>query len=196
MKPDRTQHLINQDTSASKKNVHFDYHSEQTRFFFRSDPPLSLALKSASTDGGATSTGSTHSKHFQIGHKRRFCILNSTRIAPSTWQPIRLERLVLPPAGQCIRGTAAVLSITFQRDVAVFFTFDDWKSASYVEAGHRRSLHLGQSLITDLFGFNIDLENLPLEAGGILQVRACYRVLGQDFWDDNGGMNYKINLTV
>jgi hypothetical protein len=196
VKAGRSQYRISQDTAASKKNVRFKYHFAQTRLFFRSDPPSSLALKSASTGGGAASMGLTHSKHFQIGHKRRFCILNSARIAPSPSHPIRLERLVLPPAGKCIRGTAAVLNIAFQKDVAVLFTFDDWKSASYVEAGHRRSLHLGHSLAADLFGFNIDLENLPLETGSVLQVRARYKVLGQDFWDDNGGIDYQINLTV
>jgi hypothetical protein len=35
-----------------------------------------------------------------------------------------------------------------------------------------------------------------LETGSVLQVRARYRVLGQDFWDNNGGMDYQINLTV
>jgi len=196
VRPIQSQYPINQDAAFSKKNVRFNDHIEETRLFFRADPPLSLTLKSAPAIGGAISTGLTYSKHFQISHERRFCILNSTRSAPSTSQPIRLERLLLSPADQYLRGTAAVLNVALPKAVLVWFTFDDWKSASYAVSGYRRSLHLGNTLVADLFGFTINRENLPLETWSVLQVCACYRVLCQDFWDDNGGMNYQITLKL
>lgn len=42
VRPGQYQNLINQDAAVSKKNVRFNDHFEETRLFFRADPPFYL----------------------------------------------------------------------------------------------------------------------------------------------------------
>lgn len=188
-------HMADQNGAVSRKTVHFGDPFEQTRLFQPVDAPLALTSRPGATVGAAT-TGPTCASPFQLGHERSFCLLNSTLSAPPTWQPIRLESLALLPSGHEIRGTVAVLNIAFRKEVSARFTFDDWHTVSDIAAEHRQSLHMRDLVVADLFSFTIDKRNLPLATGSILHVCVRYKVLDQEYWDNNGGMNYEVALVI
>ncbi|KAJ5240688.1 uncharacterized protein N7469_002279 [Penicillium citrinum] len=189
--------MIYQNAGASK-NVRFDDLSERTLLFSPTDAPLTLTSEPTSTAGGDTAEGPTDgtSMFLKLSRDKRFIILNPTFTAPSTLQPIRLESLELSPSYRLIRGKVAVLNIAFQKDISILFSLDNWKTVSEVAAEHLQSHHEGHSVVSDLFSFVIDKDNLPLDTGNILQLCARYAVANQLFWDNNNERNYRIHLVT
>lgn len=194
-KPNQPQHIPNQGGVVTKK-VHFDDLSQKTRLFVPADAPLSLTSESLSSAGRVSEAEPSSSSHFRLSRGGESCTVNSTFSPPSTWQPIRLESLGLSPSGCSITGTIAVLNIAFQKEVFVRFTFDDWKTISNVAAEHCHSVYMRNSIVSDLFNFIIDKDSLPLDTRGDLQVCACYRVLDYEYWDNNGGKNYRVAMGI
>lgn len=196
VKPGQTRYMVDQAAAEHKKSVHFDNSFEQTRLFLPADAPLALTSKPTPTAGEATSKEPARGSPFQLGRERRFCLLNYTFRALPTWQPIRLESLALSPSGHKIQGTVVVLNLAFQKEVSARFTLDNWKMVSEVAAEHLQSLYLNHSIVSDLFSFTIDKENLLLSTRNILHICVRYKVLEQESWDNNGGMNYQVTFTV
>lgn len=183
----------NQDTGFGKKNVHFDDTFEHSRFFRSVDAPMALATDLNSTKQRELSGFGCIST---INIQRRFCFLNSPLGSPSVCQPIQLKTLELSPSGKQIKGTVIVQNLGFQKEVVVRFTFDDWKTVSEVAAKHGQSLYLGHSIVSDKFVFLIDRESFPLQIGNIIRVCARYNVLDNEFWDNNGGRDYSVALSI
>ncbi|OQE18615.1 hypothetical protein PENSTE_c017G05850 [Penicillium steckii] len=172
--------------------------SERTLLFSPTDAPLTLTSERTSTAGGDTAEGPTDGTpmFLKLSRDERFIVLNFTVTAPSALQPIRLETLELSPSCRLIRGKVAVLNIAFQKFISIFFSWDDWKTVSEVAAEHLQSHHEGHSVVSDLFSFVIDKDNLPLDTGNILQLCARYAVANQVFWDNNNGRNYLVYLAT
>lgn len=123
-------------------------------------------------------------------------MLNSSLGSPQSWQPVQLESVELSPTGKQIKGTVNVLNLAFQKNVVARFTFDSWKTVSEVTAEYRQSLHLGHSIIGDKFVFMIDRESVSSGSEKVTHVCVRYNVLDQEFWDNNGGSNYRVAVVI
>uniref|UniRef100_A0A8C8RCD5 CBM21 domain-containing protein n=1 Tax=Pelusios castaneus TaxID=367368 RepID=A0A8C8RCD5_9SAUR len=97
---------------------------------------------------------------------------------------VRLEWVRAEPAG--LRGAVRVLNLAYEKAVSVRYTRDRWGSCAEVAAAY-----LGPGPadgLTDRFGFH-----LPATApGGALEFALRYRVAGAEYWDNNGGLNYRL----
>ncbi|XP_078391149.1 protein phosphatase 1 regulatory subunit 3E-like [Cetorhinus maximus] len=86
-----------------------------------------------------------------------------------------------------LRGTVRVLNLAFRKEVTVRHTVDDWRSysdtpASYIPQSADRQ--------TDRFSFELALP--PYLAGSSVQLALCYRAGQAEYWDNDGGRNYRL----
>ena len=137
---------------------------------------------------------------------------------------IRLESLGLScyfpttPTTITITGTILVRNLTYEKHVAIRFTLDDWLTTNEVFARHLVSLHfLPPQLIImqnnvnmtdhhdkqdsspswDRFTFTIPLHlhnpSLNLHQR-VLYLAALFAAGGGEWWDNNGGRNYRVGF--
>lgn len=87
--------------------------------------------------------------------------------------------------GLKIRGTIRVVNLDFQKEVAVRYSGDRWRSFTEIQASYVDTPHDGFS---DRFGFTVHL--FSVDFGQRIEFAVKYKVLGEEYWDNNGGANY------
>lgn len=87
-----------------------------------------------------------------------------------------------------VLGLVRVSNISYEKQVLVRYTLNQW--TSYVDIGASHNAHSvdGQ---TDTFSFKL-VTPLFLDTGGTLQFAIRYSVAGQEFWDNNKGHDYHV----
>ncbi|GJE99508.1 CBM21 domain-containing protein [Phanerochaete sordida] len=144
--------------------------------------------------------------------------------SPNPHANVHLETVTLPRTRPpTLRGTVLVRNIHFEKNVVVRFTLDDWQTTSEVVCKHVVSLpglpppfphshtigdYAGQlaegragesgSTSWDRFSFTIRLEDYEPKLSErtlflVARFSACNGFMG-DFWDNNGGANYRIGF--
>ncbi|CAL8297866.1 unnamed protein product [Merluccius merluccius] len=86
-----------------------------------------------------------------------------------------------------LTGTAKVRNLGFSKSVSVRITFDSWASHSDAACTFMNNVYGCQD--TDTFAFSLEL---PARVSPQHRVEfcVCFRVAGQEFWDNNDGRNY------
>jgi hypothetical protein len=101
--------------------------------------------------------------------------------------PVLLKTVMLSTDRTQIVGTVVVRNLAFEKTVAARFTSDLWVTVSEVMAKYNHSAdHL-----YDEFEFTIDVSSPKIK---VLLFCMRYAVNGQEFWDNNGTLNYHIDL--
>lgn len=137
---------------------------------------------------------------------------------PPRYVNVHFETALIPKSRPpMLRGSILVRNIAFTKDVAVRFTLDDWQTTSEVICKHvvslpslpppfptpstpgdRAASHStgGQSDMWDRFSFAINLEDFERRLQDkTLWLVVRYTVPGSgEWWDNNNGMNYRINF--
>eukprot|EP01137_Pigoraptor_chileana_P032362 Opistho-2@21625 len=85
-------------------------------------------------------------------------------------------------------GTVIVENLAFEKSVFVRYTSDGWKTHAEVAATHAMSVRGGAF---DRFSFLCQVPD-DFPAGGLAEFAVRYEVGGQTYWDNNGGINYKV----
>ncbi|PWN45365.1 hypothetical protein IE81DRAFT_339327 [Ceraceosorus guamensis] len=121
---------------------------------------------------------------------------SSTRL--STDREVFLERIFLADDLRSVKGTVQVRNMSFEKWVAVRFTLDKWATVNEVSAEYAESIKGGTA---DRFGFSIKLNELLSWPRGAAShetksMYLClrYTVTGQEFWDNNDGLNYQLDF--
>ncbi|XP_028665659.1 protein phosphatase 1 regulatory subunit 3D [Erpetoichthys calabaricus] len=88
----------------------------------------------------------------------------------------------------CLSGVIRVVNVAFEKGVTVRYTLNNWVSfvdvvATYVQGSSEDD--------TDQFAFKLVIPTL-IETGGTMQFAIKYCVGGSEYWDNNGGNNYKV----
>ncbi|NXX88613.1 PPR3E phosphatase, partial [Centropus bengalensis] len=97
---------------------------------------------------------------------------------------VRLEWVRAEPAG--LRGAVRVLNVAYEKAVSVRYTRDGWASCAELPAAYQPPAPADG--VTDRFAFL-----LPLGANETaLEFAVRYRVAGAEYWDNNGGANYRL----
>ncbi|KAK0227885.1 putative phosphatase regulatory subunit-domain-containing protein [Armillaria fumosa] len=213
--------------SHCHKNVHFPTHQLETvRVFNRSAKPASLLRTTPASDGDTeTETEVEGSSRHTEGPRFPFpLVLPSyslspcTDIVPSPATPgegsnVILESLTLPQSTLALKGTLLVRNISYEKQVYVRFTLDDWQTTSEVAARYQTSLSslpiLSNKNITvgdlaasvaavgpavwDRFEYTIKLNDY---ASSLIDrtvfLVARYSAGGGEWWDNNAGKNYRV----
>ncbi|NWH75247.1 PPR3E phosphatase, partial [Piaya cayana] len=97
---------------------------------------------------------------------------------------VRLEWVRSEPAG--LRGAVRVLNVAYEKAVSVRYTLDAWGSCAELPAAYQPPAPAGGD--TDRFAF---LLPLPAAAAAV-EFAVRYRVAGAEYWDNNGGDNYRL----
>ncbi|TNN78576.1 Protein phosphatase 1 regulatory subunit 3D [Liparis tanakae] len=119
-------------------------------------------------------------------------------------QPDFLERLrrqsVCLEQVQCseqgITGSIRVLNLAYEKDVAVHYSFTNWRThtetaAPWASSGPGAGSRGAPE--TDVFRFRLPVPPFLLQPGAILEFAIGYHVQGRRHWDNNSGRNYKLS---
>ncbi|KAM9880379.1 protein phosphatase regulator [Verticillium dahliae] len=188
-------------TPTFSKAVHFDSHLEHVRHFLQVDRPLAVSAGSSPADNY-----DSDNEYPFPGDER-----SGTRSPPYEWEivtanqpmdspirkslPVRLEKVWLSPDQKSLLGSVAVENLSFQKSVTCRFTLDYWKTTSEVAAEYSHEIRPKESDAGhDRFTFAIKLSDLAHLESKTLYFCVRYNVMGQEFWDNNGGTNFQVDF--
>lgn len=183
-------------TPLYSKNVHFDAHLEHIRHFLQLDKPLAVSANTSPVE-------IYNEEHEYPFIKKAPSMEWEVQLPnfPSTsdarrHQPVRLERIFLSPDHKNLVGVVSVANLAFEKKVVARFTVDHWKTVSEVTAEYnhdirRKQAHDGY----DRFDFNIQLSDITDLDKKTLFVCIRYSVAGQEYWDNNQSMNYRVEFS-
>ncbi|ORZ05242.1 putative phosphatase regulatory subunit-domain-containing protein [Absidia repens] len=173
--------------TTKKKSVRFcsDEDLEQVRLFIKTQTPLAV-----------------HSDPPMPAKETRLDIKYPNW--PSKWSMykslaqamIRMENVQLVENDQgnkVLMGRCRVANLAFEKQVVVRYSLDHWKSYSEIKASFRESLASSSPRSWDRFTFDIDLPATNT-APFTCWIALCYHVNQQEFWDNNEGKNYQVDL--
>ncbi|XP_040210413.1 protein phosphatase 1 regulatory subunit 3E [Rana temporaria] len=94
-------------------------------------------------------------------------------------------------------GSVRVLDLAYEKRVTVRYTLDGWLSYEETHALYAARLCHGGAghPSTDLFTFRLPLPTRDQPHHSSLQFAICYQVGDEEFWDNNKGKNYSLNLS-
>ncbi|KAJ5388074.1 hypothetical protein N7509_010615 [Penicillium cosmopolitanum] len=186
-------------TPVFAKAVHFDSQLEHIRHFLQLDRPLAVSAETSPVDdhdgedefpfGNRSNKGaSSWEWELQLSNFPKNPSSRSTN-------PVRLERLFLSADKTTLIGSVAVANLDFHKNVAARFTFDSWRTVSEVSATYCHDVHhtYGNDGY-DRFTFDIKLDDQAKLESKTMHVCMRYNVAGQEYWDNNCGMNYRVDF--
>ncbi|KAI9288649.1 putative phosphatase regulatory subunit-domain-containing protein [Umbelopsis sp. AD052] len=156
------------------KYVHFDSQLEHVRHFLQAETP-SAVLEDIEPLMLDTAFGES-----LLGDRQPSLKYPNGSFQPSTSvaQMISVESVVLSPDNQSLTGRVRVQNIAYHKRVIVRYTFDLWKTCQNVEAAYRESVGRDpQNNDTTTLFFAVQ-----------------YNIDNREFWDNNSGMNYQIDI--
>ena len=213
------------------KYVHFkgkDEGLESVRLFRRTSKPLSISKPTSDTDTETEIESELAGLPFPRVSSKNFGPFASSSISeiaesspapalhPPPYANVHFESVTLPPARPpVLRGTILVRNIAFEKQVAVRFTLDYWRTVSEAHASYSGSAAAMETLAGasdgktvgdltgpsaasgwDRFSFAIKLEGYEaylLQRILFLAIRYSAPSVG-DFWDNNSDQNYRITF--
>ncbi|CEJ82430.1 hypothetical protein VHEMI02493 [[Torrubiella] hemipterigena] len=191
-------------TPVFSKAVHFDSHLEHVRHFLQVDRPLAVSAGSSPVEAYDSDT----EYPFPSGDKKA----GQPRAPPFEWElattnfprdnnpirrslPARLEKVWLSKDQKSMMGSVAVANIAFNKTVVCRFTLDDWKTTSEVAAEYSQAILPKETANGhDRFTFTIQLADTANLECKTLYFCVRYAVSGQEYWDNNNGLNFQVDF--
>jgi len=109
-------------------------------------------------------------------------------LQPDFKEKVRSQKVALDRCGareRTVTGVVIVCNIEYHKEVFVRYTLDKWKTIQHTDAVYIPNSSDGE---TDRFMFTI----LVPKCCETMEFAVCYRVSQGEFWDSNGGKNYKV----
>ncbi|KLT42580.1 hypothetical protein CC85DRAFT_285313 [Cutaneotrichosporon oleaginosum] len=171
-------------TPSCPKYVHFDSQLERVKLFLQDQKPQVV-----SRQGSPDYSDQESEEEREIEKVLEIKLPNFPTSHPFE-SDMYLESLFLNDNRDALRGVVVVRNYSFQKWVAVRFTFDWWQTTSEVSASYQDSIRGGTF---DRFTFNIKLSDI-LERIEEKTLFLCvrYNTDGRELWDSNGGENYQV----
>ncbi|RCH97942.1 protein phosphatase 1, regulatory subunit [Rhizopus azygosporus] len=169
-----------------KKSVRFNPDLEQTTYFYKTQPPKAIHIKDVIRAEDYTMT------QINWPNKTRLLLYNDNKI--------RMEQIQLTDGDYqdiernqfMMEGRCRALNISYQKTISVRYTFDLWSTYHETVSVFKESI-ASTSNTWDRFTFTI-----PIQASNQVQTvyfALRYTVDGQEYWDNNNGLNYQIIIT-
>uniref|UniRef100_A0A1W7R9Y2 Protein phosphatase 1 regulatory subunit 3C-B n=1 Tax=Hadrurus spadix TaxID=141984 RepID=A0A1W7R9Y2_9SCOR len=106
---------------------------------------------------------------------------------------VSLENVIVKEEDDVVTGTIKVKNISFDKEVSIRVTFDQWASQTDIPAIYVPSPleQEGAAAPYDTFSFTFAIER---KARKCQQIELCvrYKCGGSEYWDNNRGTNYKL----
>lgn len=107
-----------------------------------------------------------------------------------------LENVITKETDESVVGTVKVKNISYCKEVWIRATYNRWENCEDYPATYVPSGMEGTSVydLYDTFSFNF---RIPPEAArtGCVEFCVCFKCEGTEYWDNNGGVNYKLEAT-
>lgn len=188
-------------TPTYSKAVHFDQHLEHVRHFLQVDKPLAVSAGSSpveayeseiefpfGTEESRRSRGSSYEWEIRLSN---FPAETEER----KHMPVRVERVFLSSDKKNLIGVVAVQNLAYHKQVTARFTLDYWKTTSEVIAEYNNDVRRKQvNDGCDRFNFTIKLTDQTNLENKTMFFCVRYAVNGQQFWDNNGSINYQVEF--
>lgn len=181
-------------TPSCPKYVHFDSQLERVKLFLHDQKPEIVSRSGSPNEHWTTSEGEEYPFPSTDEEREDKRILQiklpnfPTYHAPDT--DLYLESLFLDDDRKSLRGMMLCKNYSYQKWVAVRFTFDFWQTTSEVTASHKDVVKGGKY---DRFSFVIKLGDiLPRIEEKTMFLAIRYNTDGREIWDSNGGQNYQV----
>jgi len=191
-------------TPTYTKAVHFDAHLEHVRHFLQVDRPLAVSAGSSPVENyesesefpfSPSDEGSSRSRSPPFEWEMRLANFPPESDARKA-MPVHVERVFLSSDKKNLIGTVAVHNLAFQKLVVTRFTLDYWKTTSEVTADYTHDVRRKQQQDgLDRFTFSISLADQANLENKTLFFCIRYVVDGQEYWDNNGGVNYQVDFS-
>ncbi|KFM67193.1 Protein phosphatase 1 regulatory subunit 3C-B, partial [Stegodyphus mimosarum] len=104
---------------------------------------------------------------------------------------VSLENVIIREGEDNITGTIKVKNLAFDKEVFLRVTFDKWATSTDVPASFAPSGVEAGSSQYDTFSFILSIPQSAVKFQSI-EFCVCYRCSGKEYWDNNGGSNYKL----
>ncbi|KAJ9419762.1 hypothetical protein FOXG_19589 [Fusarium oxysporum f. sp. lycopersici 4287] len=181
------------------KSVHFDAALENILYFHEMDRPFDVKKDTSPvTDCDETDLFPPPYKSL----KKRALPYEWELITPEfphdttarETMPVRLERVSLSNDQMAILGSVIVANLAFEKSVVCRFTLDFWNTIWETTAKYDYKTNPGEIPGYDRFVFSIMLaDTVDFEAQPLfLCIR--YAVNGQEYWDNNSGTNFQVDV--
>lgn len=179
-------------TPTYGKSVHFNDNGNQTRHFLQVDKPMAVSAGSSPVENYDSESEFPFHRE-KIERDIRLANFPEDTFARKTL-PVRLENIHLSANKQTLIGVCAVQNIAFNKSVAARFTVDYWKTTSEVGAEFHKDPRSPSEDGCDRFNFQIKLSDQANIDDKTLLLCVRYNVNGQEYWDNNGNMNYQVDF--
>ncbi|ORX86163.1 hypothetical protein K493DRAFT_319845 [Basidiobolus meristosporus CBS 931.73] len=179
------------------KFVHFGAKLEQVKLFQKEQKPESISNPVSDDEDDCSSDEDTEYE-LTIRLPNFPPPIFSRSIYNS--KTISVDKVFLSEDKRDLVGTLQVQNLAFRKVVAVRYTFDFWRTVEEVVADYKESpvKPCPQFVGIDRFSFAINLENRvsfsPSSPKKTMFFAVRYQVNNQEFWDNNDGMNYQVDL--
>ncbi|KAL3587993.1 hypothetical protein FPOAC2_13892 [Fusarium poae] len=198
--PHHRQRLVRKPTPS--KAVHFELH-DQVQHFLPTNPPVTVKpgpqlMRGVHGDSTRKPPSPIASLHIIRSPPNRWEVICSTTVSKITENTtVKLERLWVSADESSFLGSVAVANLAQEKSVTCRFTFDHWETISEVRAHYAGSLPVtSHHAELDRFLFTLKLPNVALVRPGINTFHCCIRYIvnGQEFWDNNNGLDYQVSF--
>ncbi|KAJ2386255.1 protein phosphatase 1, regulatory subunit [Coemansia sp. RSA 2611] len=167
---------------AAPRFVHFGSDSKQVRWFYKSEPSMNAASDPDFNDPVHTSCTA---------------IMTPIRKPAPMFSHYEASPVVLETvefADQTLCGTIKVHNLAFEKQVFVRMTTDEWKTAEDIPAAFQRSITGVDSNCPGVDRFRFAIPVPAADHAAFISLCVCYRVNGQEFWDNHRGANYLFKI--
>jgi len=173
-------------TPGYPKYVRFDQQLEHVRLFLKAQTPSAVK-----EDPILDQEEEEEEEH---GNTVNLIYPNWPTKIQQPGEMISLESIVLAPDQKSLVGKCKVHNIAFNKQVTVRYTFNYWQDVCEAQAAYRESIGRESSNM-DRFMFNLPLNDL-MENSSHETMYFClkYTVNGTEYWDNNQGLNYQVEL--
>ncbi|WWC58324.1 uncharacterized protein I303_100864 [Kwoniella dejecticola CBS 10117] len=181
-------------TPSCPKYVHFDAQLERVKLFLHDQKPQ-VVSRDGSPTADTTSEGDEFPFPSSTDEEREVKKVLTVSLPnfPTSHPPdseLYLESLFLEEDRKALKGVVVCANISFQKWVAIRFTFDWWQTTSEVTATYKESIKGGKY---DRFTFSIKLNDILAKIEEkTLFMAIRYNADGREIWDSNGGQNYQV----
>ncbi|KAI9671003.1 MAG: hypothetical protein M1831_005088 [Alyxoria varia] len=178
-----------------KKGVHFNDDIEQVRHFLQVDRPSAVSASGSPVEN-------SDDAEFPFGSPKQLPPGLQLRLANFPREsherdalPVRLDRLGLAADQRHLSGAVIVANLDFHKVVTARFTFDEWKTTSEVNAQYNSDVRQKpRDEAYDRFDFSIKLSDQANLEKKTLLLCVRYSVRNQEYWDNNGSANFKVDF--
>jgi hypothetical protein len=188
-------HRRNAEKQPSFKTVHFDPDLEHVRYFSNADKPLTIGAipsfvsKNPLSDEQIANQQVASSPQWEI-FTPNFPDDDSTRKS----MDVRVQRLYFSSRRTALYVLIVVANLAFEKSIICRFTRDYWKTVSETPAQYYRAPSSGSGQNYDKFVVGIRLSDADELDSSPLFFCVRYIVNGQEYWDDNSGVNFEVDF--